>query len=312
MPTHTLPFSFPLGLVIVDDDREVVDSLTSAFTRMFPGRALYKAYSGEEAITTISKMPFTFSPLPDLTGYSWTDGGHLESSYSAKGVDGLNQLAKHAKTVGIAIFDYAMAVGKMDGLQFASRISCPGKILLTGQATAMDAINAFNSGLINRYVRKDGIESRQVLKNYILELESLFFAEANREFCDLVGDDVLPFLVDAEAHAALDRVCNLLNPHLISPSLDPAGVFVQSFNGDRNLIIVVSDAEIDSQIQIADIEKDSSVSIESLRNRTHLNISDLPDLPLKMNSQIKTDSMIPMHALSDGYWYAILQLDPAA
>lgn len=77
--------------------------------------------------------------------------------------------------VSVVVVDYAMP--GMNGIEFCRRIENPNikKILLSGQADEKLAIQAFNEGLIHRYVKKSDVNAAELITKSIYELQSQYF-----------------------------------------------------------------------------------------------------------------------------------------
>ena len=77
--------------------------------------------------------------------------------------------------VSVVVVDYAMP--GMDGLEFCRKLGQSNikKILLTGQADEALALEAFNEGLIDRYVKKSDPQATHLITKNIYELQQQYF-----------------------------------------------------------------------------------------------------------------------------------------
>ncbi|GGI89173.1 response regulator [Legionella impletisoli] len=77
--------------------------------------------------------------------------------------------------LSVVVVDYAMP--GMDGLEFCRRIENPNikKILLSGQADEKLAVEAFNEGLIDRYIKKNETNAAELIIKSIYELQQQYF-----------------------------------------------------------------------------------------------------------------------------------------
>lgn len=73
--------------------------------------------------------------------------------------------------ISVVMVDYAMP--RMNGIEFCERVQNPliKKILFTGVATEAEAIDAFNRGVIDRYIRKNERQVYEHLNATIRELQ---------------------------------------------------------------------------------------------------------------------------------------------
>ena len=83
--------------------------------------------------------------------------------------------SKRFSEISVVIVDYAMP--GIDGLEFCRRIEDSNikKILLTGQADEVMAIQAFNEGLIDRYIKKSDPHAADLITKSIYELQYQYF-----------------------------------------------------------------------------------------------------------------------------------------
>ncbi|KTD17561.1 response regulator [Legionella jordanis] len=77
--------------------------------------------------------------------------------------------------ISVVVVDYAMP--SMDGIEFCRRIGNKNikKILLTGQADEKLAIEAFNEGLIHRYIQKSDPNVAELITKSISDLQLQYF-----------------------------------------------------------------------------------------------------------------------------------------
>ena len=110
----------------------------------------------------------------DLRPFSdWTVLEECESADEALGV--LNDLEAHEKPLALIVCDHIMP-GTL-GVDFLAKVEQSGnfkhvkKILMTGQATHQDTINAINFAKIDAYIEKpwDGEKFRQVCRRLLTE-----------------------------------------------------------------------------------------------------------------------------------------------
>lgn len=82
---------------------------------------------------------------------------------------------KRFSEISVVVVDYAMP--GMDGIEFCRRIGNTNikKILLTGQADEKLAIEAFNEGLIHRYIQKSDPNVAEIITKSIYDLQLQYF-----------------------------------------------------------------------------------------------------------------------------------------
>jgi CheY-like chemotaxis protein len=268
------PFRFPIAILLVDDDKDVIDNAAQTFFYRLPGHIVYKMHSAKAAIKLARAQPLQFQPLPSEIDFnSFAPRG--EVVFNTDSLSNLDILAEHAKQIGIVVVDYDMP--EMSGVEFAKEIeelSLP-KILLTGKATHDDAIEAFNARQIDRYVSKDESKSLEKLISFVLELQREQFSKFNMQFISLLGDGHFSYLKKPDIQCALNELCEKLGAERTAPHFDPPGLLVASRNGATSLIIVVDANAVESRIEIAQSDGVSNEVIDAMRTRTGLYIPDL-------------------------------------
>lgn len=146
--------------------------------------------------------------------------------------------------VSVVVVDYAMP--GMNGLEFSRQIDNPNikKILLTGQADEKLAIEAFNEGLIQRYIRKSESNASELITKSIYELQMQYFQS--------LSDGILRKVSAAEPYCLQDKAFveffkALLQEHGIVEYYlaDESGSFLLlDDDANASFLLVKSEAEL--------------------------------------------------------------------
>jgi CheY-like chemotaxis protein len=169
-------YQHPTMTVLVDDSPSFVHSLRFQLGPSFPSigfsdtgaaiawlRRHAAAPAALASLLSPSVDTYTFAPQP------YNIALHVEQ------VCGIRRLAQRFLTPSVLVVDYAMP--GMDGIQFCEAVRdlpCR-KILLTGVADERVAIEAFNRGLIDRYVRKSDVHALDRLEAELTQLQEGYF-----------------------------------------------------------------------------------------------------------------------------------------
>jgi CheY-like chemotaxis protein len=173
----TLPiYQHPTMTVLVDDSPSFIHSLryqlgpgfsSIGFSDTGAAIAWLREHGAAPAalagLLSPSVDTYTLSPQP------YNIALHLEQ------VCGIRRHAQRFLTPSVLVVDYAMP--GMDGIQFCEAVRdlpCR-KILLTGVADERIAIDAFNRGLIDRYVRKSDVHALDRLEAELTQLQEAYF-----------------------------------------------------------------------------------------------------------------------------------------
>ncbi|CAH0294892.1 hypothetical protein SRABI118_04191 [Massilia sp. Bi118] len=173
----TLPiFQHPTMTVLVDDSPSFIHSLRYQLGPGFPsigfsdtGAAIAwlrehgSAPAALAGLLSPSVDTYTLSPQP------YNIALHVEQ------VCGIRNQAQRFMTPSVLVVDYSMP--GMNGIEFCEAVRdlpCR-KILLTGVADERVAIEAFNRGLIDRYVRKSDAHALDRLEAELTQLQEGYF-----------------------------------------------------------------------------------------------------------------------------------------
>lgn len=168
---------FPSTAVFVDDSR---DFLLNFVLQLDEGLA-YKIFdSPEEALECIFKNRCELESLSKNCLSEYTEAKNCPLTNHTINLD-LAAIhaevynAKRFSEISVVVVDYAMP--SMNGLEFCKRIEETHikKILLTGQADEKLAIEAFNQGLIHKYIQKNDPEVASLITQSIQELQLQYF-----------------------------------------------------------------------------------------------------------------------------------------
>jgi CheY-like chemotaxis protein len=243
---------YPTLTVLVDDSASFIANLEF---QMNPAIAVKSFQDAHEALKWIQlrSSGCKDSDLPIRVGY---DGGtlSLDRRTIALDIDHIYRTVMDPWRFylpAVVVVDYAMP--QMNGLDFCRALSglpCK-KILFTGAADEMVAVNAFNRGLIDRYLKKSDPNALDQLEVEIAALEREYFIERFGTVKDLLIRDSFSFLSD-EVFAGL--VDDLMKQHgFIEHFLfsNPPGVLFFDAAGKPTLMVVETKIGLVSHLEAA-------------------------------------------------------------
>ncbi len=168
---------FPSTVVFIDDSKEFLAN----FTLQLPQDLAYQIYDSPfEALETIFAKQHESDKLQQRCVSEYVDADTLPMTNQTIN---LNLSAIHSEIynpqrfseVSVVVVDYAMP--GMNGIEFCKRLenSSIKRILLTGKADEKTAIQAFNDGLIHRYVQKSDPNVAKLINDSIRDLQKQYF-----------------------------------------------------------------------------------------------------------------------------------------
>ena len=154
-------------------------------------------------------------------------------------------------TPSVLVVDYAMP--QMNGVQLCEalrHLPCK-KILFTGVADEKVAVDAFNRGLIDRYIKKSDDDALDRLEADIVALQREYFACRSDPLRDIlklhqysfVGDQAFETLVES-----LMRQHGFIEHYLYS---SPSGILMYDSDGKAQLMVVETEAGMQAHYEVA-------------------------------------------------------------
>ncbi len=166
------PMFHPVSVVFLDDSEDFLNGLQG----LFRDRELNRFFTRPQVALDFMLSRDRGVPLTRIAGADYSE---VEKGGSnALGRDALSDDARFEEVAAVVV-DYEMP--EIDGIQFLSSINDAActKILLTGAAGDREAVEAFNAGLIDFYIRKGDAAMPQKLTNAL--------ADAKKNHCSLRG-----------------------------------------------------------------------------------------------------------------------------
>lgn len=171
---------FPSQVILVDDDPDFLSNLTLLLDE---SQSTYVTFqSAKKALdyieSEVAPLNLDSAFLEEKESYELgKDSFYL--NYSAIKNTALNP--SRFAGLSVVIADYNMP--NMNGLDFLKSIKTKHvkKILLTGEADESTAINAFNDGIINRFIKKQDPELSQTVIKSINSLQRRAFLELTQK-----------------------------------------------------------------------------------------------------------------------------------
>ncbi|HHF7345663.1 TPA: response regulator [Legionella feeleii] len=178
MPPFSIPTCyFPSTALFIDDSR---DFLLNFVLQLDEGLAYRVFDSPFDALDCIYKKRCELDLLSQRCLSEYTEAKNCPLTNHTVNLD---LAAIHAEIynsrrfseISVVVVDYAMP--EMDGVEFCRRIENTNikKILLTGQADEKLAIEAFNEGLIDRYIQKSDPNVAELITKSIYDLQLHYF-----------------------------------------------------------------------------------------------------------------------------------------
>ena len=265
---HILPYFHPSTIIFVDDNSSFLEGLK---LRIPPSLA-YDMFTNPSKALDYLNTPQSIAPLADRC-FSMHD---MDASIGSTAIYldlSLIELeisrASRFLPTAVVVVDYDMP--RMNGLDFCHQIHNKNiqRILLTGVADEQIAIEAFNAGLIDRFIRKNDDHALSTIFRYIDELQNNYFANIVDKLSASLAMQPPQYFQESAVLEFISGILtdrNTLEYYMVS---EPAGfLLVNSAGAVRRLILQNSD-NIAKNIQYAITHSaPSSIITELKENKT--------------------------------------------
>jgi CheY-like chemotaxis protein len=243
-----LPLYLPTNVVFLDDDAGFLKHFSLLFDARLPCRP---CRSAARALVEINgQMPVT-SRLRGLANIALLDDVDERIVLDMTKLHHLIYDPDRFEHISVAIIDYDMP--EMNGLEVCKRIQHPEvkKILLTGKADEKIAVEAFNAGLINQFVRKNVADVDRHLNQAIAKLQQEYFFDITKPIQLGLMENMARLLADARFNEAFNRIVsdNKFIEYYFSDH--PKGFLLVDAKAGTGFILVMPAEVLESQREIA-------------------------------------------------------------
>jgi CheY-like chemotaxis protein len=151
----------------------------------------------------------------------------------------------------VLVVDYSMP--QMDGVSFCQALQalpCK-KILFTGAADERIAVDAFNRGLIDRYIRKSAEDALDQLERDLAALQKQFFLQHTETVCEMLALHDFGFLNCGAIARVVDELYRTHGfvEHYVFPN--PSGILFYDRAGKPTLMVIETAHGLHAQYEVA-------------------------------------------------------------
>lgn len=246
------PFYYPSTVVFVDDSRDFLDNMS---LQLDAGLAFRLHDSPVDALVALNGTPSNKTLVEQAFSIS-RSGEDLPPSHHVIDLN-LDSILREIhnehrfEQVSVVVVDYDMP--EIDGLELCRSLKNPSlkKILLTGKADEKVAVQAFNQGLIDRFILKQDDDVFTLLSRAIVDLQLAYFESLGRMVMDALALGSHTFLRDPVFIEEFRLICSRLNIVEFYISSIPDGILMLDADGAASLMIVQSEEDMLSHYEIA-------------------------------------------------------------
>lgn len=242
------PYHHPTTICLVDDNQSFLDSMILEM----PSTWACRAFTDPHAALAFLNQPAALPPLAErcLTRQASTESDaviHLDLGLIEQEVNHPERFRR----VSVLVADYAMP--SMNGLELCAAVQDPHlrKAMLTGVADEKLAVEAFNAGLIHRFIPKHGTSATGTARDYIAELQVEYFGQYTALLQSTLAVGKPGFLSDPGVTRwaeELMRSERLVEYYLVD---DPPGLILLSSDGTMFRAMILDATDLRRQLELA-------------------------------------------------------------
>jgi CheY-like chemotaxis protein len=246
------PFYFPTTVAILDDSPDFLANLSLNLDPMLAFRLFD---SPSETLAALNSEPAS-APGPErfFSVYQHRE----EHSFDHHVID-LNMSSIHDEVFNekrferfsVVVVDYDMP--EINGLEFCRRIEHhpARKVLLTGKADEKVAVQAFNEGIIDRFVLKQDPNAMTLLQKTIHEMQEDYFQDIARMMEGALNIGPLHFLRDPSVAELFRKICTDLKVVEFYLCSSPDGILLLDRDGAATLLVICNDDAMRAHYEVA-------------------------------------------------------------
>ncbi len=271
MIPKVLPYYYPTTVVFVDDDRAFLENLVIGLegdlaSVIFDSPVDAIAFIEAGAKMRSHNLVLAAHPeVPDGVDRALTD--RMVTVELSK-IPELVYQQKRFEELTVVVVDYAMP--GLNGLEFCERLGDTPvrKILLTGKADEKTAVQAFNAGIIDRFIVKSDPRALTLVGDNAKALQASRFEETAEMIVRALGAAAPGFLKDrrfAELFAELGRRTAAVEYYLVA---DAPGMLLVDGEGKPTLCVAVTAQDLRAHWEIARDQDAPAELLTALESRT--------------------------------------------
>ena len=239
-----LPYYYPTTTCFVDDNAGFLEALLINLPANSPHLAFT---SPTQALQEINQLNSKLNLMQRCFSYYGSGQVNVDITTLEQGIAHPNRF----QDISVLVVDYAMPT--LNGLELCQNLNAHdmGIVLLTGVAEESVAIEAFNAGLIHRYLRKSKIRDFSEILDVIEQMQKAYFYNASRLLFASLDADPTHFRNQQRFKKYFGDICSQYNIVEYYYVNNPNGYLLLDSEGKAIRLIVLTPEELTAQIRFA-------------------------------------------------------------
>lgn len=264
--SHLPLFKFPTTMLLVDDHQPFLENAPAQLNTNY----IYQTFDKPKAL--LQKLNHTYQSIFELKHYMAYDLAMETKQHHRLQIDlsTLRQLLydrKRYQEIAAIIIDYDMP--SMDGLTFCQQLKNPyiKKIMITGQADYEVAVQAFNEGIIDKFILKQTTDFFGELNPMIEAMHHAYF----QSLTQVLHEDLKlsPYYCLHEP-AVIDLISSIIKEFGIKEYylIDESGsLLLMNTKNEQRTLLIKSEVEMALLTEIASDNAAPPALLQSIQNR---------------------------------------------
>lgn len=301
-------FSFKTQIVLIDDNKLFLNALDNKLSNTYQLNSFLDPYKALDCITSSYEENLIINASNFVMEVTNEDDDNLNChAVEFPKIKKLVDNSRKNNIISVVVVDYSMPL--MNGIEFCEKIAHLPilKIMLTGHADFNIAIDAFNRGIIDRFLVKDCSDMYKVITENIYLMQNEFFEKQSYPLLNCLSANKTTLINSFEYKEHFKEIIRQLNA-IEYYMLDPLGSYlIISEQGVHYYFVVLLDTQLDVFIDIAKNSHATSDLLTKIESKTHA--------PILLNDE---DYKIPvsdwnaiLHSIKkmNEYYYCLIPID---
>lgn len=301
------PFYLPCSVLMLDDDPDFLDAMRGALARE---HAVLCYTSAERALTRLQQADKlaieTFLPFCGPAEISSIETGDQLLVFRAAVLDDIAVAPKRYDIISVVIVDEVMP--ELTGLEFCRKLQDTNvrTILLTGKVTdPQNTIDAFNDGIIDRFISKGDVDALSKISAAINELHGRYFSEKSAVLHKLTLATRKDGLSNDQLISVIDGAFEVFPFCEYYFHSDSGGFLLRNAKGDTKICLFANPQNLSEVASCLEDQNPGSEDAKRLRNGTHLLPWAFIDEESMFSGSANDQLSFEAHTLNDVLWCLI-------
>ncbi len=262
MKPKVLPYYYPTSIILLDDNKLFLDTLSLYLSQFFNCNAFVDAPEALYYANKTTNLKSRENPIVTLRKEDKNKDffRHIKSKQNEK---------NRSDDLSVVVVDYDMP--NLNGVDFCSQLqdSSISKVLLTGRATHKQVVKAFNNNIIDYYIEKQDDNLLSTVRDIVRDMQKSYFQRRLQTMTLSFVESGATYFLDTAAANFFDDLYNKVGAtehfFMESPSR-----FAINCNGRQNLLLVLTEADLLEHITILKEEQGPEEWINALSEKKYV------------------------------------------